>query len=453
VRATKELGNFELRFVARMLDELRLDEEDRRTMRYVAKRPTEQDVRELHVLRIVLGLAGLLKKRSGRFSVTQRGRRLLQPGRAADLYALLLRTYFGKFNMFYVYYGGEDPALQRYVVLALWIVRRLAEHPVSSSRIAELVPRSDVIVSPRDELYERYAPDPGEVLSHVLLAPLRGFGLLSGGQRTEPFVFSKRTPWEATPLFDAAISFELGGGGAGAADAGGAPSAGGRAAAAGHRHLRVVPHPSDGGSSGEPDPVVPSVVRLLVTLRHVEPAVWRRLEVPAGATFEELHRYLIAAMGWLDYHLHDFHIGQRRIAAADADWESEWPCEDEERVVLGDALAGGARTFIYRYDFGDDWEHIVEVEQVGPAEPGVFTPRCLEAVGACPPEDCGGAPGYLRLLAALADPDDPERAELLEWLGGSFDPSHVDVEGIDRLLHLVATGELGPDDLDYFSEE
>jgi hypothetical protein len=99
------------------------------------------------------------------------------------------------------------------------------------------------------------------------------------------------------------------------------------------------------------------------------------------------------------------------------------------------------------------WEHIVEVEHVGPAEPDVFTPRCLGAVGACPPEDCGGAPGYLRLLAALADPDDPERAELLEWLGGPFDPTRVDVEGIDRLLRLAATGELRPDDLEYFSEE
>jgi hypothetical protein len=194
-------------------------------------------------------------------------------------------------------------------------------------------------------------------------------------------------------------------------------------------------------------------VRLLVTLRHVEPAVWRRLEVPAGVTFEQLHRYLIAAMGWLDYHLHDFHIGERRIAAADEEWESDLSCDDEEGVVLGDVLAEGVRTFIYRYDFGDDWEHVVEVEHVGPAEPDVFTPRCLQAVGACPPEDCGGAPGYLRLLDALADPDDPGRAELLEWLGGPFDPTRVDVEGIDRLLRLAATGELRPDDLEYFSEE
>jgi hypothetical protein len=458
VRATKELGNLELRFVARMLDELRFDAEKLRMMRYMSKRPTEDDVPDLNTLRVVLGLAGLLKKRSGRFSLTQRGHRLLQPGRAAELYELLLRTYFGKFNMFYVYGVREDPVVQRYVVAALWIVRRLAEQPVSSSRIAEFVPRSDVIVSPRDELYERYAPDPGEVLSHVLLAPLRGFGLLSGGERVELFVSRERHPWQVTPLFDEAISFEFGAGADVAdADAGAPAPAAGAGAAPGRRHLRLVPDPPEGEPASAPVveavPAAPSVARLRVTLRHVQPAVWRRLEVPAGSTFEQLHRYLIAAMGWLDYHLHDFHIGERRIAAYDEEWQSDWPCEDEEGVALGDVLAGGVRTFIYRYDFGDDWEHVVEVEHVGPAEPDVFTPRCLEAAGACPPEDCGGAPGYLRLLDAIADPEDPERAELLEWLGGPFDPTHVDVEGINRLLHLAATGEFRPDDLEYFSRE
>lgn len=467
VRATKELGHFELRFVARMLEELRFDEEDRRYLRYVSRRPTEHEVPGLNTLRVVLGLAGLLKKRSGRFSVTQRGHRLLQSGRAAELYELLLRTYFGKFNMFYVYGGYQDPMVQRYVVPALWIVRRLAERPVSSSRIAGLVPRSDIVVSPRDGLYPGYVPDPAEVLNRVLLEPLRGFGLLRGGEHVEPHVSRERHPWEVTALFDEAISFDLGGAGGGAAHAGGEGAAGGGAAVAvdaggagatgSRRHLRLVPEPSEGGlpsaGTGRLVPVAPSVARLRVTLRHIEPAVWRRLEVPAGSTFEELHRYLIAAMGWLDYHLHDFHIGERRIAAHDEEWESEWPCEDEEGVALGDVLADGVRTFIYRYDFGDDWEHIVEVEHVGLAEPDAFTPRCLEAVGACPPEDCGGAPGYLRLLDALADPEDPERVELLEWLGAPFDPTRVDVEGIDRLLHLAATGELRPGDLEYFSEE
>ena len=185
-----------------------------------------------------------------------------------------------------------------------------------------------------------------------------------------------------------------------------------------------------------------------MTLQGAEPAVWRRLEVPADSTFDQLHRYINAAMGWLDYHLHEFRVGRRRIAASDADWETEWPHEDETQVTLGEALADGVRTFRYRYDFGDDWEHLVEVEHVGPPEQGVFYPWCVAAAGACPPEDCGGPHGYLELLEALADPEDPEHAELLQWLEEPLDPGYVDVEGIDRLLRLAATGEIRPDDLE-----
>lgn len=460
VRATKELGNLELRFVARMLDELQFDSERREMLRYVSRRPHEDDVPELHVLRVVLGLAGLIKKRNGRFSITRRGGLLLAPERAAELYELLLRTYFGKFNIFYVYGGREDPLLQRHIVLALWTIRRLAEHPVSGARIAALMPRNLVLWDPRFGPGQLYPRELEGIVSYVLLRPLRGFGLLQGGEETGPFLARERAPWQVAPLFDEAISFELGEAGDDAAPVAGrqdrhlhlvtdargdAPPAGGAGSAVRGGAARTRTH-----RSGD---VAPSVVRLRITLQGVEPAVWRRLEVPADSTFESLHRYLNIAMGWLDYHLHAFEVGRRRIAAPDPDWESEWPHEDESRVTLGDVLARGARAFVYRYDFGDDWEHLVEVEHVGPPEPDVFYPRCLEAVGACPPEDCGGVPGYLDLREALQDPQDPEHAELLEWLGGPFDPDRVDVEGIDRLLRLATTGELRPDDLDYFAAE
>jgi hypothetical protein len=453
VRATKERGNFELPVVARMLGELRFDAEKQQWLRHVSRRPTEDDVPGLHTLRVVLGLAGLLKKRSGHFSVTQRGRRLLSPDRAADLYELLLRTYFGRFNIFYPCGHREDPHLQRHIVLALWTVRRVAEHQVPTARIAALMPRNDALWSAQYGPGERYPGEYEGAVTSVLLKPLRGFGLLDGGVRTGSLLSGTREPWRATPLFDAAISFDLGDGGAAAKDASDGAAGSVAAVPGGRGHLRLVSNRPEGGPVAGPGSSVPSVARLRITLRHVEPAVWRRLEVPADSTFETLHRYLNTAMGWLDYHLHDFNIGQRRIAAGDADWESEWPCEDESGVVLGDVLAEGARAFVYRYDFGDDWEHLVEVEHVGPAEPHMFTPRCIEAVGACPPEDCGGVPGYLGLLEALADPEHPDRADLLEWLGGPFDPARVDIDGINRLLHLAATGELRQDDLDYFSEE
>jgi hypothetical protein len=40
---------------------------------------------------------------------------------------------------------------------------------------------------------------------------------------------------------------------------------------------------------------------------------------------------------------------------------------------------------------------------------------------ACPPEDCGGPPGYEELLEILGNPSHPEHEEKFEWLPGDFD--------------------------------
>src|SRR5258708_32978097 len=52
-----------------------------------------------------------------------------------------------------------------------------------------------------------------------------------------------------------------------------------------------------------------SVVRTCVTLLDVDPAIWRRIEVPANFTLRDLHDVLQTIMGWADYHLHHFQIG------------------------------------------------------------------------------------------------------------------------------------------------
>jgi hypothetical protein len=94
----------------------------------------------------------------------------------------------------------------------------------------------------------------------------------------------------------------------------------------------------------------------------------------------------------------------------------------------------------YVYDFGDDWVHKVVVEKVLPADPRISYPVCVAGKRACPPEDCGGVWGYREFLAAISDPDHPEHEEMLEWVGGAFDPEEFDPsnfivsEGLASLL-------------------
>ena len=53
-------------------------------------------------------------------------------------------------------------------------------------------------------------------------------------------------------------------------------------------------------------------------------------------------------------------------------------------------------------------------------------PQCIEGESACPPEDCGGIPGYEDLLEAISDPDHEEHESILEWVGGKFDSEAFD---------------------------
>ena len=110
---------------------------------------------------------------------------------------------------------------------------------------------------------------------------------------------------------------------------------------------------------------------------------------------------------------------------------------DEKTVKLSQLIPGEKFKFIYLYDFGDSWEHELLIEKVLEAEAGVDYPICTKAKRACPPEDCGGIWGYHDFVEAVQDPEHPEHEEMLEWVGGSFDPEEADPEEINEQLQLI----------------
>lgn len=160
--------------------------------------------------------------------------------------------------------------------------------------------------------------------------------------------------------------------------------------------------------------------RLRITVRVVEPRVVRMIDVPAAVTLAELHDLLQVALGWTDSHLHVFAARGTRYGVPDSDWEDDLQPRDEATVLLRELPA----RFDYLYDFGDSWEHEVEIVGTGGEGPG-----CVEGEGGCPPEDCGGAPGYEHLLEVLADPRHEEYERLREWAGELpvFDREATDV--------------------------
>jgi hypothetical protein len=179
---------------------------------------------------------------------------------------------------------------------------------------------------------------------------------------------------------------------------------------------------------------VSGVLQIKVTLQHIVPPVWRRMEVPADFRLPRLHHALQVVMGWEDYHLHAFRIG--RAVYGEPDLEFADGTKDENHVRLGQLGTEGAR-LMYEYDFGDSWIHEIEIEKVFPREPGVRYPRCTGGARACPPEDCGGPWGYQRVLEVLADPKNEEYEEMLEWLGGEFDSEGFDLDDVNEGLREV----------------
>jgi len=139
-------------------------------------------------------------------------------------------------------------------------------------------------------------------------------------------------------------------------------------------------------------------------------------------------------MGWKNYHLHLFEVEWKRYGENPERWDSE--VNDSRKMTLDKIFSSGTEFFIYDYDMGDGWRHDIELLGIIEAERNE-EPACIGGARACPPEDCGGPPGYEHLLEALADPNHEDHNELLEWVGRRYDPEKFDLAAVDRALKRV----------------
>jgi Plasmid pRiA4b ORF-3-like protein len=179
------------------------------------------------------------------------------------------------------------------------------------------------------------------------------------------------------------------------------------------------------------------VVRAFVTMLDADPAIWRRIEIPADFTLKNLHDIIQAAMGWYDYHLHHFEIGGSLYGEpAPDDYDRE--ILNERKIKLGMLGGDGERAFDYVYDYGDNWRCTIVLEALLPSAPGATYPRLIDGARRGPPEDVGGPWGYAEFLDAIADPEHERHAELTEWSGGNFNPDHFDPDEINRALRQLS---------------
>lgn len=178
------------------------------------------------------------------------------------------------------------------------------------------------------------------------------------------------------------------------------------------------------------------VYQFKITLKEVKPPIWRRIQVPETYSFYDLHVAIQDAMGWSDSHLHQFEMNdpssgnEVEIGIPDEDFADESETLPGWKQKIADYFSLKNPKAEYVYDFGDNWEHIVQLEKILPREEKVSYPVCIDGKRACPPDDCGGVWGYMNLLETISNPDDEEYEDMIEWLGGEFDPEQFDPDDV-----------------------
>jgi len=182
------------------------------------------------------------------------------------------------------------------------------------------------------------------------------------------------------------------------------------------------------------------IYQFKIELLHIKPKIWRLINVPSSYNFWDLHVAIQDAMGWFDYHLHEYTFqtddvrNPIRIGIPDED--------------TGDSVVEGWKTPIthfftkvgdscrYDYDFGDDWEHIVTFTGKPKIDRRRKYPYCVEGSRACPPEDVGGPMGYNAFIKVLKNKNDKRYDDIMFWLENhtcnydEYDPDYFEPKDI-----------------------
>jgi hypothetical protein len=178
-----------------------------------------------------------------------------------------------------------------------------------------------------------------------------------------------------------------------------------------------------------------TVYQLKIALDDIRPPIWRRVQTK-DCTLAKLHDIIQIVMGWQDYHLHDFEIGEERYGLPEQ-WDSGWDdaeISSSRKIKVSQLADQGIKSIHYQYDMGDSWGHTLSIEKTMSAQAGVTYPCCIEGARACPPEDCGGPWGYANFVQAIQDPRHERHAELREWIGERFDPEAFNLDAVNKEL-------------------
>ena len=143
----------------------------------------------------------------------------------------------------------------------------------------------------------------------------------------------------------------------------------------------------------------------------------------------------------MDYHLFGFDFENVSFSLPDENSFNEEQSRNAKKEKI-DIYFGKGVEFGYTYDFGDNWQHHIIVEEVVESEPNQKYPVCLGGERHRPLEDVGGVSGYEDFLEIISDPNNEEYDEMLEWAaeytgGKKFDSEYFCLSEINKVLAKI----------------
>ena len=181
------------------------------------------------------------------------------------------------------------------------------------------------------------------------------------------------------------------------------------------------------------------IARIRIELEHIAPLIWRRVDVSLTTNLRALHEIIQAVMPWENYHLYQFAVGERVYGEPDPE-DAVWGRKiyQAKGMRLGTLVDRGVTELLYTYDFGDDWQHRVILEEVIEATAGTDYPLFIDGERTAPPEDVGGPPGFMDFVEAMAKTRHPQRKDLVRWYGGPFNPVDFGAEQVAESIRQIA---------------
>ena len=174
--------------------------------------------------------------------------------------------------------------------------------------------------------------------------------------------------------------------------------------------------------------------QLKITINGINPPIWRRILVSENITLNKLHHIIQESFGWTNSNLYFF--GDMKSMIGDPGRIEVKEIQSDRLVKIRNVLNPKNPILSYTYDVLMEWVHTILLEQV---HTSMKTQRkCIGGERQCPPDDINGITGFNYVLETMKHPGTTEYKELIESIGGKFDPEFIDIRKINSRLALLS---------------